>query len=126
MSTLLIPICNHSLSFDKTEDTAGYVLKGLRDLDWGKDQFAKVNGRIYPERADWNYDINREEGEPLSISFHSEFSCYFPTIFEQCAEITTTYRLSLIYRNYSLDWFRDFRADLFKIVSLIGGDEVIL
>jgi len=124
MSTILIPICNHNHSFAYINKTAEYILTGLNSLDFEKACYISTNNQVIQEEGEWDYQITENEITPICIEFSGPYS-YFPTIYKECAEITTIYKLRLIYENYSVDWFDDFRKDIFKIVKLLGGDEVI-
>ena len=125
MSTILIPICNHNISFANIDEAARHILQGLQLLNFEKAFHVNAHNQILQETGEWNYEILKEEEDaPLRIEFGGPFA-YFPTVYEQCAEIGTIYRYSLIYKNYMLDWFQQFRRNIFQIVRLLGGSEVI-
>lgn len=61
---------------------------------------------------------------PYNISFEGPFN-YWPQLYGNIGIIYTIHRYVLLYNIYSFDWFETFRKDLFNIVKIMGGTEVI-
>lgn len=125
MSTLLHAITNVTLDLKQPEKTAGIILKQLKELNFDKTSYINAKGETIKENNDWTYEIEDDpEYPPLNIDFHGSFAI-IPTLYEHGTVLFTIYKLSLIYENYRLYWFEDFRKDLYKMVKMLGGTEVI-
>lgn len=61
---------------------------------------------------------------PFKVSFHSS-SPIKTTLYSNICVIETIYRYNLIYANYHLGWFKRFRNELYEIVKVMGGTEII-
>lgn len=87
--------------------------------------FVNAKGEVVKEHGSWEYNI---EGEEKDLLFNIDFSGPFhlqPQLYSNIGVIYTIYKYRLLYENYLLDWFDSFRNDVYDIVKVIGGTEVI-
>ena len=91
------------------------------------DTTSHVNGQdeIIKEYGSWSYDIELEEEDfPFNVDFGGPFHIT-PRLYSNIGVIDTIYKYRLLYEIYSFDWFESFRNDLYNIVKIMGGTEVI-
>ncbi|WP_418510963.1 hypothetical protein [Corallibacter sp.] len=76
---------------------------------------------IYDEQT--NSVIPNKETKEI-IHFSSPFS-YSITVYPNCLEISTIYKYRFIYTLSESEFFNKFRQDIYNIISIFGGSEVI-
>ncbi|MFN2262288.1 MAG: hypothetical protein ABR595_09520 [Psychroflexus sp.] len=124
MSTSLYLITNSKLSGNETEKDWKRIVHELTKLNLSTTSYANAENHIVKEYGDWSYRIDNFEDEPLSIEFEGPFAI-LPSLYSNVGLIFTIYRYRLLYEFYGYDTHNKFRKDLFDIVSIIGGTEVI-
>ena len=114
MSTELFAITNTSLNGKDSFNEWEKIIENLNEL---KNDNSKINK--------WNFEIEPElDIYPFNVSFYSSNNSQ-PTLYENICVIKTIYKYNLIYQNYTLDWFVNFRNELHQIIKILGGTEVI-
>ena len=86
--------------------------------------YVNAKNEIIKEHGNWGFEIEEEEDFPFNVNFDGPFPI-LPTLYSNIGLISTIYRYDLLYKIHSLDWFESFRNDLYNIVKIIGGTEVI-
>jgi hypothetical protein len=124
MGTSLYLITNSKLTGNETQKDWDSILDALKKLNLEKCSYINENKEIIKETGEWYYQILDEEEMPYNICFEGPFN-YWPDLYGNIGIISTIYRYSLLYKIYSYDWFETFRKDLFNIVKIMGGTEVI-
>ena len=103
------------------------VLDGLKKMNiekvgcWSSDGKKSIEGH-----EDWSYRIFKPS--QYEKCHRVEYDGHFmnsPTAVGYNWHLITGYNYSLIYENYEIDWFEDFRNEIFEIVKLLGGSEII-
>ena len=122
MGTSLIVISNHSLDLADIEEVANRLLPQIVLLDLP----IAINYSGVRESKEWAYSIWIESKYPQQRRIKFDGPCtLFLCLYKDLVEISTIYGLYVLYENYKLDYFRGFREALFKLVKLLGGNEVI-
>lgn len=129
MGTSLFAIANHTYSFENLEETAKNVLAEIEKLNLNVSFFINAQNEKEYDDGEHSYYIrdftkDKDAYPPVCIEIESPSNFSF-TLYESCIEIYTIYRYALIYKNYKIDWFQDFRKDLYRILQIFGGNEII-
>lgn len=127
MSTSLYILTNSKLKGDETSADFDNILSKLKELKLGKTSYVGSKGNLIQEIGDWSYEIE-EDNEELEIiynvSFNGPFSCT-PNLYSNIGIIWTIYKYRLIYEIQEIYWFDEFRNEIFEIVKIMGGSEII-
>ena len=127
MSTSLYIITNSKLKGDETSADFDNILSQLKELNLCKTFYEAPKGQLIQEIGDWSYEIE-EDNEELEIiynvSFNGPFSCT-PNLYSNIGIIWTIYKYRLIYETQEIYWFDEFRREVFEIVKIMGGSEII-
>ncbi len=131
MSTSLYAITNSKLTGKETVKDYELIVEKLKALKLGKTShieytnIAKGKNKTIKEKGDWNYQIEeKNEYFPYSVSFQGPFDIT-PHLYNHICILHTIYRYSFIYETKTIKWFPKFRNELFQIVTIVGGTEVI-
>lgn len=128
MSTSLILITNSELTGKETTKDWEKILRELKALQMDTTTYVNANNERIKESGDWEIHIDADillDGlNPFRIDFIGPFHI-MPSFYTQVGVIYTIYRYSLLYDIYALGWLESFRRDLYNIVTLMGGTEVI-
>jgi hypothetical protein len=125
MGTSLYIITNSKLTGKETQKDWERISSELNQLQMDTTSFFNANSEIIKEYGSWSYDIEQEEGGLLfNVDFNGPFHIQ-PTLYSNIGVIITIYKYRLLYEINGFDWFTSFRNDLFNIVKIIGGTEVI-
>ena len=94
------------------------ILDKLRacNFDHARDAYFQIM------EGDW--EITEEENEVELISYDGPFEFYI-RLYENCLELVSFYKYSLLYETPNVYFFDEFRAKVNKIISIFGGTEVI-
>ncbi|MDX2190323.1 MAG: hypothetical protein SFY32_10695, partial [Bacteroidota bacterium] len=76
------------------------------------------------ETGDWSYRIHYDKSDPFNVDYEGPFHIQ-PQLFSDIGILSTIYKYRLLYEIYEFDWFDSFRLDIFNIIKIIGGTEVI-
>jgi hypothetical protein len=141
MSTSLFAIANHNLNMQDMNHAAMEALARLQKLKL--ERAKKYEGdRLVQVQGDWVYRVDMDDPYsdeillPSQLPDYSNYKsvpyidfygpyCFFPEFFKECMLVSTIHKYGLIYENHSLDWFNNFRRELYSIVKIFGGTEVI-
>lgn len=118
MGTSLIAICN-STTLEVNTATAETFLSKFKSLSLTR----AVNSDGTIDQADWEYSIC-DFNNRLRIEFESG-TRFAPVVYNSISEISTILKINVLYDNFKLDWFQDFRKELFSIVQILGGTEIL-
>lgn len=124
MGTSLYLITNTKLSGNETKKDWELLLQKLKSLKLETTSYVAANNQILKGYGDWEYKINNYEDEPFSVEFTGPFSIE-PELYTNLGIIDTIYRYNVLYKLSDLDWFKSYRKDLYNIIKIIGGTEVI-
>ncbi len=124
MGTSLYLITNSKLTGNETQKDWDSILGALKNLNLETSSYINERNEIIKESGDWYYQIIDDNEMPYHISFEGPFN-FYPQLYGNIGIINTIYRYSLLYNIYSYDWFETFRKDLFNIVKIMGGTEII-
>lgn len=125
MGTSLSILTNSKLTGNETIADCEVILKKLKNLKLTTTSYRNAKNETIKESGDWSYELfDEHEYLPFSIEFSGPFSLT-PVLYKDSCLIESIYRYSLLYQIYNLDWFKEFRQDLFQIILTIGGTEAI-
>ncbi len=124
MSTTLYAITNTKLNLDCKNEQAKLILEKLEQLNFETTKYYDEQGDLVQEIGGWKYCFDDNNGEHEELELYGKYSIQ-PSLYPHCSLIHTIYRYSLIYQNYSLEWFTQFRNELYQTVKAIGGTEII-
>ena len=125
MATSLYLITNSKLTGKETQKDWERIVGKLDQLKMDTTSYVNAQNEIVKEYGSWSYDIEHEE-EDLTFNvdlvgpFHIQ-----PRLYSNIGVIYTIYKYTLLYEIYGCDWFGSFRKNLYNIVKIIGGTEVI-
>lgn len=128
MSHLLCAVGRQSLELGPLTQQANGILATLKARSFRRSWKLDQSGR---EEGDWEYDISYLEEEPgvpyapwVEIHFTGPF-CHFPTMRPNNIEIGSFYSYNILTRNQQVDWFQNYRKELFTICQILEINEVI-
>lgn len=125
MATSLYLITNSKLTGKETLKDWDRIASELYQLQLGTTSIVNEQNRIIKEYGGWTYEIEpQQDGVPFNVDFGGPYHIQ-PNLFSNIGVIYTIYKYSLLYQNFNLEWFQSFRNDLYKIVEIMGGTEVI-
>lgn len=124
MGTSLILITDSDLTGKETQKDWERIVDELEQLQLDTISYVNAKNEIIKEHGNWSFEIEEEGNYPFNVNFVGPFPI-LPTLYSNIGLIYTIYRYNLLYENHSLDWFESFRNDLYNIVKIIGGTEVI-
>ncbi len=124
MATSLYIITNSKLTGNETESDWKSIVKKLNDLNFGTISIVNAEGQIIKKNGNWDFEVEKDEDTPFNVDFFGPFHIQ-PCLYKNIGIIYTIYKYRLLYEIYEYDWFSKFRLELFKIISIIGGTEVI-
>lgn len=125
MGTSLLAITNSKLNGTETKEHWDSILEKLINLKLDNMYYMDNNNNIIKAEGTWEYEIMEPE---YDIPFYIEFSGPFtiqPDFYSNLGILHTIYKYDLIYTALEIDWFAKFRKDLFEIVKVMGGTEII-
>ena len=125
MATSLYLITNSKLTGKETQKDWERIVGKLDQLKMDTTSYVNAQNEIVKEHGSWSYDIEHEEEY---LTFNVDFVGPFhiqPRLYSNIGVIYTIYKYSLLYEIYGCDWFGSFRNNLYNIVKIIGGTEVI-
>ena len=125
MATSLYLITNSKLTGKETQKDWERIVGKLDQLKMDTTSYVNAQNEIVKEYGSWSYDIEHEEEY---LTFNVDFVGPFhiqPRLYSNIGVIYTIYKYSLLYEIYGCDWFGSFRKNLYNIVKIIGGTEVI-
>jgi hypothetical protein len=124
MSTSLFAITNSKLTGKETETDFDRILAELKSLNL-KHPVSFVKGK-WVEDDEWEY--GRDDYDDFySIHFNGP-CCYFMDLYLNAGKIDSIYHYSDLYNFYDgkVSYYIDnFRKELFNIVKIMGGSEII-
>lgn len=125
MGTSLHLITNSRLTGKETQKDWDKIVNELNQLKMDTTSYVNANNEIIKEYGHWDYEIEVEEEDlPFNVDFCGPFHIQ-PRLYSKIGVIYTIYKYRLLYEIYDFDWFASFRNDLYNIVKIIGGTEVI-
>ena len=124
MGTSLYLITNSKLTGNETQKDWDSILEAFKNLNLETSSYRNERNEIIKETGEWYYQIIDDSEMPYNISFEGPFN-YWPQLYSNIGIIYTIHRYVLLYIIYSYDWFETYRKDLFNIVKIMGGTEVI-
>ncbi len=119
MGTSLIAICNSTVLEEINSASAELIFSKLKALNLER----AINSDGTLDQGNWEYNIY-DFNDRLRIEFESG-TRFAPVVYKNISEISTILRMYVIYDNFKLDWFQNFRKELFSIVQILGGTEII-
>jgi len=125
MATSLYLITNSKLTGKETQKDWDRIVHELTQLQMNTTSYINAKNEIIKEYGNWSYELElEEEGIPIIVDFHGPFHIQ-PMLYSNIGVIYTIYKYRFLYEVYGSDWFESFRSDLYRIVKIIGGTEVI-
>lgn len=121
MSVSLFAITNAKISGKETTEDWNNYLEKFKALNLA--HAINYDGSI--DDTKWNYWID-EKTEDTEFEVHYETPTpYAVTFYAKTGYISTIYRYQRLYEFVDLDWHQQFREDLWRILQIMGGTEVI-
>lgn len=125
MSTTLYLITNSKLSGKESHKDWEQIVHELNQLNMDTTSYLNAQNERVKEHGDWSYRIeDKDEDFPFNVDFNGPFHIQ-PTLYTNIGVIFTIYKYRFLYEIYGFDWLDSFRNDLYNIVKIIGGTEVI-
>ncbi|MCL6218592.1 hypothetical protein [Zunongwangia pacifica] len=126
-------IVSNSRSFSKVqiEQLKDEILEKLKSLNLEPIVVIGV-GKL---EGDWSYEFPEyynaeldlfepDENAQELISFNSPF-VFNIRVYENCIELITIYKYRFLYEDEKIDNFNQFRKNIYDIISIFGGTEII-
>ncbi len=126
MSTSLYMITNAPHNPKKAGDYS-HILKDLKKLNIEKSSYWNSTGdKTIKEHLDWSCQIFEPDNfnKYHRVEFEGDFM-NSPTAVGYNWHLYTGYTYDIIYKNFEIDWFMDFRTEIFEMIQLLGGSEII-
>lgn len=136
MATDLYIISNITTSKEEVVRKKDFYLEKLKELNLETISIIQPDNKSKKLKGDWNYEFDEDIYDEATIKeldnkelirFQSP-TMYSLSIYEGCLEIMTFYRYFDLYdwHKHETDYFKsDFRKEIFNIISIFGGTEVI-
>ena len=126
MSTTLYAVCNAPTPI-RSKATYDRLVDELKALHIPKSFTVSAHeGTPVRGTKDWDYRIFEpdEWNDQYEVEFDGDFMIY-PAVVEDVVYFSICYNYYFIYKNYQLDFFGKTRQELFEILKILGGTEVI-
>lgn len=110
--------------FEHNELFASQLLNKIKVLNF--QHSLNHDGSIDNSKYEFYLDTNPTHIKESIITKSIEIETPTPYSFfvsEKGVSISTIYKYSIIYENYKIDWFNDFRSDIIKIADLFNANE---
>lgn len=124
MGTTLYAITNASLQGKNNPKDWDRILEQLKNARLNTTSDVDAHGDLIKEHGDWAYELEEDLEMPFSVDFYGPFQ-FSPVLYSNIGIIHSIYKYRLLYEIYDSDFFDEFRQELFKVVTAIGGTEVI-
>ncbi|NLA24193.1 MAG: hypothetical protein GX879_04425 [Bacteroidales bacterium] len=125
MATRLYLITNSKLTGKETKNDWERIVCKLSELPMDTTSYINAKYEIIKEYGSWSYEIELErEAQPFNVNFGGPFHIQ-PNLHSNIGIIYTIYKYRFLYEIYNFDLFESFRNDLYNIVKIIKGTEVI-
>lgn len=125
MATSLYLITDSKLTGKEDQNDWKKIIRDLNQLQMDTTSYVNAKNEIIKEYGSWSYEIEEEDEDiPFNVDFSGPFHIQ-PRMYSNIGVIYTIYKYRLLYEIYGFDWFTSFRHDLYDIVKIIGGTEVI-
>ena len=134
MATDLYAISNINTSKEEVLKLKDVYLKKLKGLNLGHTSFITADTTFLKSEGDWEYEFPElydENGSILEdneteeiIHFYSPF-VFAVTVFPNCLIVSTIYKYRFLYEDEKPYFFERFRRNLFDIINIFGGTEII-
>jgi len=124
VGTSLYALTNSNLKGKESKAYYDSILKNLKSLNLDTTSYSNGKNEVVKEYGEWEYEIHKETSSPFNVYFNGPHT-FAPILCRNIGIIDTIYRYRLLYEIYKLDWFEKYRTDLFKIMQIIGGTEII-
>lgn len=124
MATSLYLITNSKLTGKEKQDDWNRIVRELNQLKMNTTSYVNGKNEIIKEYGSWTYNIEEDEDIPFNVAFGGPFHIQ-PKLYSNIGVIYTIYKYRFLYEIYGFDSFTSFRRDLYNIVNIIGGTEVI-
>jgi hypothetical protein len=125
MSTSLYAITNSKLTGKETEADFDRILAEFKSLNL-KRSSSFVKGKWVEDDDEWEY--YRDGYDDFSFIHFDGPCCYFMDLYLNAGKIFTFYHYCKLYNFYDGEesyYIDDFRKELFNIVKIMGGSEII-
>lgn len=109
-------------------------LQKLKDLNLEHTSLITADSSFLKSEGDWEYEFPElydtkssllfDNGIGEIISFFSPF-VFNITVYPNCIVLSTTYKYRFLYEDEKPDFFQKFRKDVFDIINIFGGAEII-
>lgn len=129
MATDLYIISHIKTTKKEVLEKKDFYLQKLKNLNLEPITYLRIidnNETWLKFEGDWEYELPDTETKEI-IYFSSPF-VFSVTVYENCLEIATIYKYSFLYSEYKLhedDYIWEFRKNIFDIISIFGGTEII-
>ena len=126
MGTALYAITNSKLTGDETKIHWDNILKQLQQSDLSHSRHLDIeNGQYVEDNDEWEYYLDEKTDESPFQVYYSTPHTIAPYFFKKIGIISTIYRYSMLYRFAEFGWDKAVRMNIFKLVQIMGGTEII-
>ena len=128
MATSLYLITNSKLTGKEIHKDWDRIVNQLEELKMDTTFYVNAKNEIIKQHGSWSYEIDPEDEADEDFPFNVYFTGPFhisPCLYSNIGVIYTIYKYDLLYKICNLEWFSSFRKDLYNIIKIIGGTEVI-
>lgn len=133
MSTSLYIISNIKTNKAEVVRKKDIYLKQLKALKLDHTFYFNANNEKIMDEGDWVFELYKDSYGEEFMGFNSPF-VFGLSLYEDCLLISTIYKYSYLYKynsnssffDFFTDYYQtDFRKDIFNIISIFGGTEII-
>jgi len=122
MATSLFAITNSSLNGKEGLQDYQTIKQSLKTLSKKSKYFQEEQVN---EEINWDFEISENKvDEPFHIYFESPFH-FSPQLYPECGLIFFQYKYRLLYEIKIGFWFESFRKELWEMITIMGGTEII-
>jgi len=114
----------NNYGFEHNELFASQLLAKIKNLDF--QHSLNYDGSIDNSPFEFSIDARPTHIDEFVITKFIEIetpTSYSFFVSAKGVSISTFYKYSIIYENYKIDWFKDFRNDIIKIADLFNANE---
>ncbi|MFV0346577.1 MAG: hypothetical protein ACK5IQ_10085 [Bacteroidales bacterium] len=120
MGSSLCAITNSKLTGKETEEDWVIIMNKLIALDMKR----AINFDGSVDNNDWEYYIIDDKHSPVRVEYDSPCPIDL-SLSKSVGILSTIYRYYQIYEIYGYGWLDSFRQDLYNVVKIAGGTEII-
>lgn len=129
MEANLYAVSNLKVKGSELLKESNEILEKLNALDMDYTLFPKSHNPEYFEsdikREPWFYEPREGENSDSCLGIFTGPTVYYLKLHEEALEIQMLYQYSFLYHTLSNPYLEDFRKNLYQLIQIFGGDQII-